>query len=303
MSESHSVLGVVTLNWKRAADTIACIESIKSQAPTDTQYVIVDNGSGSEDCALLAKGLPFATLIALRKNLGFAAGFNVGIKKAVSSGCDFVLILNNDTIASAGMVQALLKEIAVPGVGVVSPLIYYYSNPTSIWSAGGNLLPFLATTVDAHSRSDVPREPTIRTFLSGCCLLIRREVLLLLGGFDERFFMYYEDLDFFTRLAKTKWIAKIVPDAKLLHKVSMSTGGEVSERERYLMAFSSVVYYKKHSNRANQASIIAFRFGSFLLNSIRMLMRGNFKGIRAYYRGTVDALKVSAAGSEYPKTD
>jgi len=293
LNSNSESLGVVTLNWKRASDTIACIESIKLQTSTDVKYIVVDNGSGDDEIELLKRALPNTNILSLKENLGFAAGFNAGIQRALSLGCDLILILNNDTIACPNMLSALVEGIQSPGIGVVAPVIYYHSNPTVIWSAGGNLLPFLATTLNAHSRSQILHAPTKRTFLSGCCLLIRREVLLSVGGFDERFFMYFEDLDFFVRLAKTKWIAKIVPDAKLLHKVSMSSGGEISERERYLIAYSSVVYYRKHSNLCNLIFIIPFRVASFLCNILRMMTSCNLKGIKAYYRGTVDALNAT----------
>lgn len=290
MSENPISLGVITLNWKRASDTIACIESIKLQTSTDVKYIVVDNGSGDEEVELLKRALPYAKLLPLEENLGFAAGFNVGIQRALSLGCDLILILNNDTIACPNMLSALLEEIQSPGIGVVAPVIYYHSNPTVIWSAGGNLLRSVPTTLMAHSRSGNLKEPIRRTFLSGCCLLIRREVLSSIGGFDERFFMYYEDLDFFVRLLETRWIAKVIPDAKLLHKVSLSSGGEISEKERYLMAYSSVVYYRKHINQRNLILVIPYRVTSFVMNILRMLVGGNLNGIKAYYRGTVDAL-------------
>lgn len=280
----------MTLNWKRASDTIECVNSIRTQTPANVKYIVVDNDSGEDEVELLKQALPYVELLSLKKNLGFAAGFNAGIEKALLIGCDLILILNNDTIASPNMISALLKEIASPRTGVVAPIIYYYSNPVKIWSAGGFLLPFLASTLNAHLRTSKLKGPTRRTFLSGCCLLFRREVLVSLGGFDERFFMYYEDLDFFVRLVGTNWIAKVIPDAKLLHKVSMSSGGEISEKERYLMAYSSVVYYKKHLNQFNLFLIIPFRVISLLSTTIRMLLRGNIKGIKAYYRGIIDAL-------------
>jgi len=301
LSDKSPNLGIITLNWKRAPDSIACIESVRSQIQTNAAYIVVDNGSGEEEITSLQQHLPYAILISLEKNLGFAAGFNAGIEKALSLGCDLVLILNNDTIACPNMVSALLSEIETTEVGIVAPVIYYHSNPTSIWSSGGDLLPFLATTFEAHSRSQNLKAPIKRTFLSGCCLLIRREVLLSIGGFDERFFMYFEDLDFFVRLSKTNWIAKIVPDAKLLHKVSMSSGGEISVSERYLMAYSSIVYYKKHMNSSNQVFIILFRFTSFLLNILRMLVRGNLRGVKAYYQGTIDALGAISKESTFSK--
>jgi GT2 family glycosyltransferase len=301
LKDQTESLGVISLNWKRAADTIACIESLKLQTLPDTQFIVVDNGSGEVEVELLKESLPYATLHSIKENLGFAAGFNAGIEKALSLGCDLILILNNDTIACPNMVSTLLKEIASPGTGVVAPVIYYHSNPTVIWSAGGNLLPILATTFVAHSRSEKLKEPKQRTFLSGCCLLIRREVLLSIGGFDERFFMYYEDLDFFVRLLETDWLAKIVPGAKLLHRVSMSSGGEINEKERYLMAYSSVIYYKKHSNRQNFILIILFRGSSFVMNVLRMLVKGNIKGIKAYCKGIADALHVIGKNSEMPK--
>lgn len=301
MKDQSESLGVISLNWKRATDTIACIESVKLQALPDTKFIVVDNGSGEVEVELLIKSLPYATLVSNKENLGFAAGFNAGIEKALSLGCNLILMLNNDTIACPNMVSTLVNEIASPGTGVVAPVIYYQSNPTVVWSAGGNIFPILATTLVAHSRSEKLKKPKQRTFLSGCCLLIRREVLLSMGGFDERFFMYYEDLDFFVRLLETNWQAKIVPDAKLLHRVSMSSGGEINENERYLMAFSSVIYYLKHSNKQNFILIILFRGSSFLMNSLRMLLKGNIKGIKAYCKGIADALHVIGKNNDLSK--
>jgi GT2 family glycosyltransferase len=287
-------LGIVTVNWNRAEDTIACLNSLKSQTPESTHYYIVDNGSKADQIELIKSTLDNANIIQNFENKGFAFAFNQGIAEASKQGCEYVLILNNDTVADETMVYKLLEEVKRnPQVGVVAPIIFYFDHPNLIWSSGGYINPILLTPINAHNRNQKLQHSVTRTFVSGCCFLARTEVLTALRGFDQRFFVYYEDLDFFLRLMNTNWKVKVVPEARLFHKVSLSSGGSNSPRERYSMGYASVIYFNKHISWLNAIPIALFRIINYLVTVARLIHMGRMESILAYSRGIIDGIKVT----------
>lgn len=275
----------VTVNWNHPNDTCECIQSLLEQENVSPNIIVVDNGSTDNSIDIISNNYKNIQLIPSHKNLGFAGGFNLGIRSALSQGASHILIINNDTIASPSMFQALITEIKKGEIGVTAPVIYYASDPTKTWSCGGMINPFLLEPINSHHRDCNILRPEFRTFLSGCCLLIKREVLDEIGLFDERFFLYYEDLDFCLRIKNSRWKMIIVPDAKLWHKVSVSSGGELSANERYYMARSSGLYFRKHMRIITGFFIIPFRLSSALLWSFRLIVKKNWIGFKAYWKG------------------
>lgn len=275
----------VTVNWNRYEDTCACLDSLLTQQGVDVKLVIVDNGSDDNSEKQFRQHYPQATIIRSETNLGFAGGFNLGILAALDFDPVYIMIINNDTIALPGMINSLVDEMDSSEVGICSPVIYYYSEPTSVWSSGGNFTKALITPINAHHKNSYLHLPVYRTFLSGCCLLMKRDLINSIGLFDESFFLYYEDLDYCLRVLHSPWRMKLIPAAKLLHKVSISSEGFLSPRERYYMGLSSGLYYRKHMNWTNIWFIIPFRFVSAILWSVRLIVRGNWASLRAYWKG------------------
>ena len=288
-NESNINVTVVTVNWNRFSETCDCIDSFLVQESVNVSFIIVDNGSTDGSQELLREKYPDACVISLPKNLGFAGGFNIGICRAIEENADFVLIVNNDTVADKKLLKELLSGIQEREVGVVAPVIYYSDPKDKTWSAGGNIATCLLQPINSHHiRNKLPVLPVYRTFLSGCCLLIKKEVIKTFGLFDERFFLYYEDLDYCLRIRNVGWKMKLIPNAKLWHKGSLSSNGKMSANERYFMARSSGIYFRKHMNFFNSFIIIPFRVSSALLWSLRLIMTQNKNSLRAYWRGLRD---------------
>jgi hypothetical protein len=290
---------VVTVNWNRYGDTCACLDSLIAQEGVQVDLIVVDNGSTDNSETRLREKYPQLRICKSEKNLGFAGGFNLGIGSALDLDADRIMIINNDTVAEEGMIRALLDEMHSEEIGVTSPVIYYFSNPTKIWSCGGNFNKIVLTPINSHHKSETLSDPVNRTFLSGCCLLMKRELIESIGLFDERFFLYYEDLDYCLRIMHSKWRMKVVPAAKLLHKVSISSGGELSPKERYYTALSSGLYYRKHMTLGNFIFIIPFRIISTVLWVFRLLFRGNFVGMSAFWKGMFDGSGLKKNSSDY----
>ncbi len=126
-----------------------------------------------------------------------------------------------------------------------------------------------------------------RDFVPACGLLLTRDILQRTGGFDERFFMYYEDLDFCQRIREMGQKIGVLPAAKMWHKVSLSSGGSDSPNERYWMARSSVLYFRKHAKLWQWPLILFWRTGSALRTTWRLGSTGRGEALRAYWRGSV----------------
>lgn len=280
------ILFVITVNWNRPADTWECLHSLMKQRGSSFKIIVVDNGSTDNSARILRDQFPEVQLIRSEKNLGFAGGFNLGIRAALEHDAGRILIINNDTIAHPDMVQMLSNRLNEDNIGVVAPLIYYHQKPDQVWSSGGNIKPLLLEPRNSHNQyAKIGEGPITRTFLSGCCLMVKRQVLDQVGLFDERFFLYYEDLDFSLRVMQSGWKMQIEPSAKLWHKVSVSSGGELSENERYYMALSSGKYFKKHITHKNAWAIIPYRASSAILWTFRLAFKNKWKAISAHWRG------------------
>lgn len=276
----------VTVNWNRLEDTCACLDSLLAQEDIPVKIILVDNGSTDGSGEKLVLRYPQVEFLETGKNLGFAGGYNMGIRTALEHGAERVLIVNNDTLAAPDLLHNLCSELDKEGVDATAPVIYYAAAPQKVWSAGGQISPLLLEPSNSHGREKaVPIAPTPRTFLSGCCLLMDRALLNNVGLFDERFFVYYEDLDFCLRILRAKRVMKIVPMAKLWHKVSLSSGGELSVNERYAMARSSGQYFRKHLTWQNAWAVLPYRLVSAILWTLRLATRSKWSALRAYWHG------------------
>ncbi len=228
-------LAVILVNYHGTQDTIECVRSLRKSAFTDFALYIVDNASGSEALATLARECPDATLIANASNLGFAKGNNIGIAQALQEGARFILLLNNDTIVEPSLLAALLEALQRhPSAGIAGAKIRYFNRPSTLWFAGGVLNDRSGRGrhmgIGEEDRGQYDQERFV-DFVTGCCLLVRREVIDRIGMLDEEYFAYYEDSDFCLRARRAGFQVVFTPSARLLHKVS---GTAVREGPVYL---------------------------------------------------------------------
>lgn len=285
MSKMSPQIAVIIVAWNNYNSTQECIESILNQRFVEVRIFLVDNGSKIEPLDRLIDEFPMIKYIRSNTNLGFAAGTNLGLRKALATNSDHFLIINNDTRADEFMLKELLLASMDEDIGLTAPIIYYYDEPDRIWSSGGKINKFFLMPLDSHNTQRIISCPTKRTFVSGCCFLLKREVLEQIELFDERFFMYFEDLDFCKRINETKWLMMVIPSAKLWHKVSQSSGGQYSVRERYYYGLSSGIYFRKHMKVANAIPVTLFRLGSALKMTIKLMLRRETKVLSSYLKG------------------
>lgn len=215
---------VVILNYKVKELTLKCIESVQSSDYKDLSIILVDNNSedGIEE-EVKDKNINF---IQTGKNLGYSGGNNVGIKKALENGADYVFILNPDTKITSDCISKLVDNLEKENAGVVGPKIYFKGNKT-IWFAGGIF--DKANVIGSHRGVDEidkgQYDQTIETdFITGAAMMVRKDVFEKISLFDERFFLYYEDSDFCFRARNAGFKVMYIPFALIFHENARSTG-------------------------------------------------------------------------------
>lgn len=284
------LLHIVTLNWNRRDDTLAFLASCQRQSYTPRHVLVVDNGSSDDTLAAVAAAYPSVELVANGANLGFAAGMNVGLRRALAGGAEYVLLANNDTTLGPLMLELLVAAARAYKADMVAPAIYHADVPSRLWWLGGMLRPVLLEIRRCRTPPGRELAPFAVDFVTGCGMLVSRRCLETVGLFDERFFMYYEDHDYCLRVRRAGLRILVEPRAIMYHKVASSSGGSDSPNERYQMARSSVQFFRKHARPWQWLAIGPYRTGSALRTLGRLLRRGQREAARAYLRGLRDGL-------------
>jgi GT2 family glycosyltransferase len=299
---TNHLVYAITLNWNRKDDTLACLESLARQTLDGIRVLVVDNHSTDGSPNEISKCFPQIEQIVNSENLGFAAGFNIGLRFALVAKADYLLILNNDTILSADCVERLMQAITSEA-GILAPLIYYANQPQRIWALGGSAHPLLLEKHDPWAGMIDPGNlPEILDcdFVTGCAMFFPRKVLETVGLFDERFRMYYEDSDLCLRVRQAGLRIQAVSTARMWHKVASSSGGSDSPTERYWMARSSIRYFQKHARSLQIPAVAFWRTGSALRTTVHLARSHKWTALSAYWRGLRDGLADTLAGVKKP---
>lgn len=212
-------LVVLVLTYNSESVIRKCLESLKDSMPKNV--LVVDNASTDATVKLVKCQFPRVTVFILPRNTGYAAGNNLGIKKALQLTPDYVLILNPDTILDKNCLKELLKDAeAHVGARVLGPKIYSDAGKKMIWSVGGELDKnrYTAKLIGLGEKDKGQYDKGQQVdFVSGTCMLIPRQVLETGARFYEPYFMYYEDVEFCVRTRKIGYTSVVVPEAKLVH--------------------------------------------------------------------------------------
>jgi len=223
---------VIVLNWNGLAWLDRCLETLHAQTLPPTEMVVVDNASTDGSVAHLRARWPGVRVEALPTNAGFAAGNNRG---AADARTDALVFLNNDTEVDPGWLQALVRAAeADPGRGLVASKVVYLDRPELIDSAGDGYLRCGGGLKRGHGQPVTLADVSGEVFgACGAGFLIRRNLFEELGGFDEDFFMVYEDVDLSYRARLSGARVWYAADAVVRHAGS-AVLGRVSDAAVYL---------------------------------------------------------------------
>lgn len=226
-------VGVVTVLFNSTPVLPGFFTSLEAQEFQDFHVWVIDNASTDGSAELCRAQGSLLTVVANEKNMGVAAGNNQGIHAALDAGCEYVLLLNNDVEFGPQLFSQLMEGLRANRCEMVAPVMYYYDRPEMIWAAGGKFQPLFGYRCYHLSEGTRNvgqfRRPRRIQHAPTCCVLFARSVFERVGFMDERYFVYHDDTDFMLRCLKEKQRLFLLPEAKLLHKVSMLTGGAESE--------------------------------------------------------------------------
>jgi GT2 family glycosyltransferase len=220
------------LNWNGYGDTVDCVNSLRAQTIAGLQIVVVDNGSSSQEGERLALRFPEIEVILSKSNLGFCGGNNLAIDAATRRHAEYVLFVNNDAVLPPTAVETLISEVEnLDCVGAASPLIVD-ARSGAIWFGGATWDSSAAFFRYAYSGSDiqsvVERSPYQTDHACGCCMLVPMSVVGVVGPMADRYFAFYDEAEWASRMRKHDLRCYVVPTATAIHKVSQSTPTPVS---------------------------------------------------------------------------
>jgi GT2 family glycosyltransferase len=278
-------LFAVVLNWNGGDDTLAALESLGGVAT-----VCVDNGSGDGSADAVAVEYPGVELIRTGVNLGFSGGNNVGIRRAIARGADWVLLLNNDAVADPGLPAALAAAASErPDAGVLACKVFFADPPDVLMYAGGrvNLRLGYWGRQDGFGQRDDGRFDTLRDVdrATGAAMAISRAAIERAGLLDESLFAYAEDTEWCLRIRQAGFGIVFVPDAKVWHVGSASTGGMRSPTSIYYDTRNMIAVAERHDPRGG--AVAAVRRGVVL--GAHLANARDAAGVRAAVKGWRDA--------------
>jgi GT2 family glycosyltransferase len=291
---------VVIVNYRTAALVARCLQTLAGErtALPDLRAVVVDNPGGGDDAQALRamvaeQGLgSWVEVRAMPRNGGFSYGVNAGVQPAMSGpdAPEAFLLLNPDTYVHPGAVAALAAFLAArPDVGIAGSRLededgtvqhsrFRFPGVLNALDEGCQFGPvhrLLRRWATCPPLADAPHRVD---WLSGACMLVRRDVFARVGPFDEDFFLYFEELDF-TRRAHALGIASWqVPASRVVHLVGRSTGVTVRDRRPpRLPAYwfeSRARYFRKHHGRLYRLAVdLAFIGGRLFGETLRAARR------------------------------
>lgn len=240
----------VVLTYNNVSDTIECLRSIQQMDYPNLRVLVVDNGSTDGTPDQVRRLFPDVELIENSSNLGVPWGFNVGFGHALRAGATYVLMLNNDTVMDSDMLTKLVEEGTKDDqTAVLMPKVLYYGWPERVWSVGGRYRRFPpAIVLIGRDKPDGERfeRPRLLEYAPSCGLLIHRRAFERAGLFDPGYFFFFDDWDFCERVRAHGMHIRLVPEARLYHKVGRTTGRGGSPLYWRVMGESSVRFYRRH---------------------------------------------------------
>lgn len=238
-------VAVIVLNYNGKGCLPHCLNSLVQLEYPNKEVIVVDNFSSDDSFSAAEKAFPRFTFFRNTKNAGFAEGMNIGIRLALARGAQWCWLINYDTeIDPLALERLIVAAQKYPRAGLLSPVIYEKES-RRIWFAKGKIDFFRMRGF--HSRAtpkELSSEAYPSQFLTGCALLIKKELIEAVGLLDGRFFLYYEDADYSLRATRAGFAALVVPGASVWH----SEESRENPQKTYYLVYSGLLFFEKHAS-------------------------------------------------------
>jgi len=285
-------LNIIIVNWELKEDTVSCIDSLLAAGASLDQIILVDNGSKDRSVEFFLSNFGQALLILNNpNNIGFAAACNQGIQYALDSGAYWILILNNDTTVASDFFQEIERSLATcPSCTILSPAIYYKSNPDRVWYLSDQLIPGTLITIHRFRGRPLPvslPELIPTDFANGCAMLVKSDVFESIGLFDPSLVMYGEEVDFCWRARLAGFSIIAATKAKVWHEISVSSN-RIKTNARYLQIRNQIRFYRNYSQGFQIPIMFLYSTFRILILMIKELHKFHFMLIPPIAQGWFD---------------
>lgn len=302
-----SKTAVVIVHFKGTDDTLACVNSLVNTENKNQTFsiIVVINPSEEDHSNLLGtfqKIYPQIIIIENKINTGFAGGNNIGIRKAMEIGSDQIILLNNDTEVPGDFINSFAEYgKSDKSIGLVSPKIYftkgfeyhkdkYQENEKGkvIWYGGG-IIDWSNIYASHRGVDEVDTgqfdQISETEFATGCCMLIKKEVIEKIGFLDEKYFLYYEDIDYSVRVKKAGYRVMYYPKSFIWHKNASSSGKPGSPIHIYYQTRNRLYFGFKYASFRVKKSL--------LIDSLKLGRKGGLykRAVMDYYLGRMGKMK------------
>lgn len=232
---------VLVINWNGVEHLDACFASLLAGSYPNARFVLVDNGSTDASVAFVRSKFgsdPRVEVLELGKNLGWSRGNNVGIRRAIDAGADYILLLNNDTAPDADALDRLVRTAeSNPQCGALAPKMLMFWQPELLNSVGLECSIIASSWDRGIGRLDGVRwnEPVPVIGVCGGAAFFRAAALNDAGILPEDFDIYLDDLDLCLRIWNAGYEIRSCPDARVRHKFSATMGQGKQQRRKYYL--------------------------------------------------------------------
>lgn len=304
-------LSIIIVSWNVADLLCACLDSLHRGAHPSMEIIVVDSASSDGTPALVRARYPDVRLLAQAENVGFSRGNNIGLGAAHGR---WLLLLNPDTEVSGDALMQMTAYLdAHPEIGIIGP---HTLNPDGSHQSTRRRFPTLAVGVfestwlqayapkavlDRYYAHDLADDGTAEVdWVQGSALMMRREVYAQIGGLDEGYVMYSEELDLCRRAKDAGWRVVYLGSAKIMHHGGKSSEQAVARRHIHFQQ-SKLRYFRKYHGAFIAHGLRVFLLASYGLQLAQEWLKGALghkralrrERVRAYWQVLRSGLKVT----------
>jgi GT2 family glycosyltransferase len=301
LNNPPNFISIITLNYNQTPITIEFLKSTLLLKNRNFETLVCDMGSTVDPTEEINKlAIPNTRVLRSEENLGFTGGNNWGMRQAKGN---FMFIVNNDTEVTPDLLDELLAPFYTDAtVGVTSPKIRFFHHPDVIQYAGFNELNVFTGRASAVGSLEVDKGQHDKSGYThgahGCAMLVKKEVIDKVGMFPEKFFIYYEEWDWSSRIKKAGYKIYYQASALIFHKESI-TMGKQSAIKVYYHTRNRILYMRRNSNFLQFLCFaLFFTFLTIPKTVFRFVSKKQSEHLKSFYNG----IKWNLTTSKYSPT-
>ena len=293
-------IAIILVNWNGFEYTKSCILSLLNCHYENYKIILVDNNSSDFSIEKLKKEFLHIEYIRNKSNIGFTGANNVGIKWAIDNDFEYIALLNNDTEVEPDFLDHLLTPFKQDSlVGAVQPLILQYNHRNIVWHGGGQIDYNFGRFLNVNKGSKKNQIKRIHNvdWITGCCFMLKSDVIKKVGLLDDFFFVYFEDADWSIRIKKFGYKLFFQPKSIVYHHEGVSwisakknSEGYISPKTHYLDIRNHIYIIKKYKSQFKILPTFLFQLFKVSAYVVYFIFKGRAIKLKKVFQGIRDGI-------------